>query len=102
MLSRYQKIRGWFSIRKTVCWEKIKGWFRKVLRGQKVVEARSSLGKIVREKRALSLIDLPSLTCEHDYVVEKQVWIRVATKKFELQNSLLCKKCKGKTIHPIR
>lgn len=39
--------------------------------------------------------------CNHTYQVTKQVWVRVARKKFELQNEVRCAICKNTAIHAI-
>ena len=39
--------------------------------------------------------------CDHSYEVQKQVWVRIADKKYELQNEVLCRRCSGSKIQPI-
>ena len=40
-------------------------------------------------------------TCTHNYVIEKQIWVRVAPKRYELQNGLICDDCGHQKIERI-
>jgi hypothetical protein len=69
----------------------------------------SALEKVAREKLALGPTDLVAKVsqkvmppkCRHTPVVTKQVWVKVASKKYELQNEVLCTSCKEVANHPI-
>jgi hypothetical protein len=71
----------------------VKEWFRKLF----VKVETKALEKLVREKLALSPRDL----CDHNFAV-KQVWTRVAIRKYELQNEITCVKCKDQRVVAIR
>lgn len=70
----------------------------------------TELEKVAREKLALGPSDLKEkisqklekFHCAHTPVVAKQVWTKVAPGRFELQNEVICTKCKESKIQPIR
>ena len=74
-------------------WYKIRDWIR------------WAINRIM--KGSPPIIALPSVApepvplCDHDYVIEKQVWVRIAPKRFELRNSLYCDNCKDRKVVPI-
>ena len=39
--------------------------------------------------------------CDHKFAV-KQVWTRIATRQFELQNEITCMKCSDRRVEAIR
>jgi hypothetical protein len=71
----------------------VKEWFRKLF----VKAETAGLERIVREKLASS----PVNSCDHKFAV-KQVWTRVATRQFELQNEITCVVCKDRRVEAIR
>lgn len=56
-----------------------------------------SLAQVARQKLALSPKDL----CEHKFA-QRQIWTRVATRQFELQNEITCVLCKDRRVEAIR
>lgn len=63
---------------------KVKEWFKGLFKKQAV----KTLSQIVVGKLALSPRDI----CNHRFTTG-QVWMRVATRQFELQNKLTCIAC---------
>ena len=72
---------------------KVKDWFVGLFKKA----AAPSLEVVARARLALSPKDL----CEHTFA-KKQIWTRVATRQFELQNELTCMKCKDRRVEAIR
>ena len=72
---------------------------RELWQATKVVKEKKSLAQLARENKVLGIKELPVLreirraTCEHTDIIEKQMWVRVAPKKYELQNGKVCLKC---------
>ena len=65
-------------------------------------KARESLALGPSELRDKISQKIEQFKCEHNPVITKQVWVKVAQSKFELQNQLTCVKCKEQNILPIR
>ncbi len=70
---------------------KVKAWVVRLFK------KAPSLADVAREKLALSPKDL----CDHKFA-KRQVWTRVATRQFELQNEITCVKCKDRRVEAIR
>ena len=70
---------------------KVKDWFVGLFK------KAPSLDVVAREKLALSPKDL----CEHKFA-QRQVWTRVATRQYELQNEITCVVCKDRRVEAIR
>jgi hypothetical protein len=71
----------------------VKEWFRKLF----VRVETWILERTIREKLASSPIN----SCDHKFAV-KQVWTRIATRQFELQNEITCVVCKDRRVEAIR
>lgn len=110
--------------------KKVKEWFVSLVIGVEPIKdvpeetKETELNKIARERLALSPRDLAthkveepvvevvgikvhfetktvSISCDHAFA-QKQVWTRVAARRFELQNKMTCVKCEVSTIEAIR
>ena len=96
---------------------KVTGLFRsEPLSVSKVVEAevveRNVLDVVARKNLALGpseLTETPKVfvdafvapSCDHDYRLLQQKWVKVAAKKFELKNEVKCSHCKEVTVTSI-
>lgn len=52
-------------------------------------------------------LDAPNIppkevVCPHSYILEKQIWTRVAPRRYELQNGYVCEDCGHTKVEPIR
>lgn len=111
---------AWFS--------KVKNWFTGLFKKEKIEQVveqpvvevlpsvietlvevpkqeESELSKRARETKALGPADLvkpAKKECEHALMFNKQTWVRISDKKFELHNELNCTKCHDRKVVPIR
>ena len=66
----------------------------------------TTLNKAAREKLALGSVELAQkkdeapkkVTCSHSYSLNKQVWVKIAKKKYELRNDMVCLKCESHEV----
>lgn len=83
--------------------QKAKEWLRSLF--VKKTEKQDTLDSLAKRVLALGPADLQSkvekFRCDHKYAVVKQVWVRIAQKKFELKNEVFCGKCSTTEIQTI-
>lgn len=99
-----QKVKEWFWLFVKVLSTDIK----ELWQASKVVKEKKTLAELAEENKALGIVELPVLkemrktTCTHELTIKKQVWIKIAKRKYELRNRLICTKCERQLVSNIK